>query len=189
MFERFTDRARTVVTRAQESDELRHRHIGTEHLLLGLLDGDGVAHGVLVGAGVDPQRVRADVKRQLSGGFDVFGEAEAADLKLLGIDLDAVRAKVEETFGPDALAPRASEKRRLFGRRLRSPFTARAKKVLELSLREALALKHNYIGTEHILLGLLREGNGLATRVLVEQGFDLADLRRRTLAAVRREAA
>jgi hypothetical protein len=119
----------------------------------------------------------------------VFGESAAADLKLIGIDLDAVRAKVEETFGPDALAPRVPEKRGLFGRRPRSPFTGRARKVLELALREALVLKHNYIGTEHILLGLLREGNGLAARVLVEQGFDLDDLRRRTLAAVNRAAA
>ena len=191
MFERFTDRARTVVHQAQvESRELHHRHVGTEHILLGLLHGEGLAHGVLTEAGIDAPRVRVDIKRHLRGGFDVLGESDAADLKLLGIDLDAVRAKVEETFGPDAFAPRVPEKRGFFGRRqFGSRFTPRARKVIELSLREALALKHNYIGTEHILLGLLREGNGLAARILVDQDVDLDDLRGRTIAAVRRKAA
>jgi ATP-dependent Clp protease ATP-binding subunit ClpA len=74
------------------------------------------------------------------------------------------------------------------GRRAGGPFSARSKKVLELSLREALRLRHNYIGTEHILLGLVREGQGLAALVLTEAGIGLADLRRRVEVAVRHAA-
>jgi ATP-dependent Clp protease ATP-binding subunit ClpC len=84
------------------------------------------------------------------------GEGVAAKaLESLGISLEAVREKVEETIGPAGTAPTGSP-----------PFTPRAKKVLELSLREALQLGHNYIGTEHMLLGLVREGEGVAAQVL-----------------------
>jgi len=85
------------------------------------------------------------------------GEGVAAKaLEQLGISLEAVREKVEETIGLSGTAPTGSP-----------PFTPRAKKVLELSLREALQLGHNYIGTEHMLLGLVREGEGVAAQVLV----------------------
>ena len=193
MFERFTDRARAVVVGAQEqAAELHHRHIGTEHLLLALLAADGgVAKTVLTDAGVDAARVRDDIKRHLRTGFDVLGAADAEALRSIGIDLDAVRAKVEETFGPTVFeAPPQPRRRWPFGRRLSGhrPFTPRARKVLELSLREALHLKHNYIGTEHILLGLLREGEGLAAKILAEQGYDFDDLRARTVAAIRKAA-
>ncbi|MGH9070870.1 MAG: ATP-dependent Clp protease ATP-binding subunit [Acidimicrobiales bacterium] len=95
------------------------------------------------------------------------GEGVAAKaLESLGISLEAVREKVEETIGPAASAPAGSP-----------PFTPRAKKVLELSLREALQLGHNYIGTEHMLLGLVREGDGVAAQVLVHLGADLARVR------------
>ena len=135
MFERFTDRARRVVVLAQENARLlNHNYIGTEHLLLGLIqEGEGVA---------------------------------ARGLMSLGIRLESVRSEVEETLGQ--------------GRRMPSghiSFTPRAKKVLELSLREALQLGHNYIGTGHILLGLVREGDGVAVQVLEKLGFDLAGVR------------
>jgi len=135
MFERFTDRARRVVVLAQEEARLlNHDYIGTEHILLGLIqEGDGVA---------------------------------ARALQSLGISLDAVRARVEDIIGRgDEQSPS------------HIPFTPRAKKVLELSLREALQLSHNYIGTEHILLGLIREGEGVAAQVLVELGGDLERVR------------
>jgi hypothetical protein len=135
MFERFTDRARRVVVLAQEEARLlNHDYIGTEHILLGLIqEGDGVA---------------------------------ARALQSLGISLDAVRARVEDIIGRgDEQSPS------------HIPFTPRAKKVLELSLREALQLGHNYIGTEHILLGLIREGEGVAAQVLVELGGDLERVR------------
>ena len=87
------------------------------------------------------------------------GEGVAAKaLESLGISLDAVRQQVEEIIGQGQQAPSGH-----------IPFTPRAKKVLELSLREALQLGHNYIGTEHILLGLIREGEGVAAQVLITQ--------------------
>jgi hypothetical protein len=135
MFERFTDRARRVVVLAQEEARLlNHNHIGTEHILLGLIhEGEGVAYLALTD---------------------------------LGISLDAVRAQVEAEIGQGSEAPGGH-----------IPFTPRAKKVLELSLREALQLGHNYIGTEHILLGLIREGEGVAAQVLVGLGAGLDRVR------------
>ncbi len=87
-------------------------------------------------------------------------------LGALGIELDVVRRRLAEVVGPGDSSPSGH-----------IPFTPRAKKVLELSLREALQLKHNYIGTEHILLGLIREGEGLAAQLLVELGADLHRVR------------
>jgi hypothetical protein len=99
------------------------------------------------------------------------GEGVAAEaLTGLGISLEAVRARVEEIIGQGETAPTGH-----------IPFTPRAKKVLELSLREALALGHNYIGTEHILLGLVREGQGVAAQVLVELGADLDRVRQQVV--------
>jgi ATP-dependent Clp protease ATP-binding subunit ClpA len=181
MFERFTDRARQVVRGAvSASEQLGHRHVGTEHLLLGMLAGDGgVAYTVLTNAGVRADNVRVEIQRFLGQ------DAEA--LESIGIDLEAVKAKIEETFGPGALEdldrPR---KRGWFRRRVGGPFTPRAKKVLELSLREALALKHRYIGTEHLLLALLREGHGLAAKILADAGLDFVELREQTIAAIPR---
>lgn len=131
MFERFTDRARRVVVLAQENARLlNHDYIGTEHLLLGLIqEGEGVA---------------------------------AQGLLNLGIRLDSARSEVAETVGRGGQAPAGH-----------ISFTPRAKKALELSLREALRLRHDYIGTGHILLGLLREGDGVAVQVLEKLGSDL----------------
>jgi hypothetical protein len=139
MFERFTDRARRVVVLAQEEARLlNHDHIGTEHILLGLIhEGEGVAYLALTE---------------------------------LGISLEAVRAQVEAEIGQGNEAPTGH-----------IPFTPRAKKVLELSLREALQLGHNYIGTEHILLGLIREGEGVAAQVLAGLGADLDRVRQQVV--------
>jgi ATP-dependent Clp protease ATP-binding subunit ClpC len=135
VFQRFSDRARRVVVLAQEEARmLNHNYIGTEHLLLGLIqEGEGIA---------------------------------AKALQSLGISLEAVRSQVEEIIGRGSTAPTGH-----------IPFTPRAKKVLELSLREALQLGHNYIGTEHILLGLIREGEGVAAQVLMKLGADLDKVR------------
>jgi hypothetical protein len=139
MFERFTDRARRVVVLAQEEARmLNHSFIGTEHILLALIDeGDGVG---------------------------------AKALESLGISLDTVRQQVEEIIGQGQQAPSGH-----------IPFTPRAKKVLQLSLREAEQLGHNYIGTEHILLGLIREGDGVAAQVLVKLGADLNGVRQQVV--------
>jgi hypothetical protein len=99
------------------------------------------------------------------------GEGVAAkSLESLGISLEAVRVRVEEIVGHGGQASAAH-----------IPFTPRAKKVLELSLREAMQLGHNYIGTEHILLGLIREGEGVAAQVLVNLGADLSRVRRQVI--------
>jgi ATP-dependent Clp protease ATP-binding subunit ClpC len=99
------------------------------------------------------------------------GEGVAAKaLESLGISLDGVRGQVEEIIGQGQQAPSGH-----------IPFTPRAKKVLELSLREALQLGHNYIGTEHILLGLIREGEGVAAQVLVKLGADLNRVRQQVI--------
>ena len=200
MFERFTNRARQVVVEAQnEARHLHHHHIGTEHLLLALLSSDGgLAQTVLRDAGLDRDRCRAGAARLYQAARGELSASDAAALRAIGIDLDAVRAKIEESFGPGALQPPCEPRRRrgLLGRRRRAqhvtlgyiPFTPRAKKVLELALREALVLNHRYIGTEHILLGLVREGQGLAAKVITDAGVDLADLRDRTIAALKRAA-
>src|SRR5581483_4868764 len=140
MFERFTDRARRVVVLSQEeARRLKHSYIGTEHILLGLLDeGEGVACRALTG---------------------------------LGLSLDGTRQEVAEVVAPGS-AELPSH----------IPFTPRAKKTLELSLREALQLQHDYIGTEHLLLGILTE----VERAGKDEGVAVKILRRHAeLAAVR----
>ncbi len=125
----------------EEARLLNHSFIGTEHILLGLIqEGEGVA---------------------------------AQATKALGISLEAVREKVEETIGPAGTPPSGSP-----------PFTPRAKKVLELSLREAMQLGHSHIGTEHLLLGLVRENEGVAATVLVSLGADLGSVRQEVIRLV-----
>jgi ATP-dependent Clp protease ATP-binding subunit ClpA len=171
MFERFTQEARQVVVSSQdEARQLHHNFIGTEHLLLGLLDQAGSPtcavferHGLTRTAAIE-------VLRRFAG----QAQFDAAALGTVGIDLDAVRASVEATFGPGALDMTA-------GRRTREPkghipFTARSKKVLELSLRETIALKSGEITDGSIALGLIREGEGLAAKILHDRGIDLPDL-------------
>jgi ATP-dependent Clp protease ATP-binding subunit ClpC len=138
-FERYTDRARRVIVLAQEEARmLKHNHIGTEHILLGLIhEGESI-------------RTKA--------------------LESLGISLEAVRQQVEEIIGQGQQAPSGN-----------IPFTPRAKRVLELSLREALRLGHNYIGAEHILLGLIRDHEqddaGVAGQILLKLGASLDRVR------------
>jgi ATP-dependent Clp protease ATP-binding subunit ClpA len=166
MFERFTDRARTVVRVARdEADALGHRTIGTEHLVLALLrEEGGIGNGVLRACGVEYD----DIRDAVAAGDD------ASALRSIGIDLDAVRTSVEQTFGAGALE-RAEPAERggfLFRRsKLPTRFNNGSKKSLELSLRIALSLKHNYIGTEHILLAVIKEERGTGGRLLREQGL------------------
>ena len=103
------------------------------------------------------------------------GGVAAKALESLGISLDAVRQQVEEIIGRGQQAPSGH-----------IPFAKRAKKALELSLRESLQLGHNYIGTEHILLGLLREGDGVAAQVLVKLGADFNQVRQQVIQLLQR---
>lgn len=135
MFERFTEKARKVVVRAQdEARFLKQNYIGTEHILLGLIDEkEGIAARVFYELNITFEDIRSAVKEVVTEGTSESYE--------------------------------------------HIPFTPRAKKVLELSLREALQMGHNYIGTEHILLGLLREGEGVAARVLNSMGITLDNVK------------
>jgi ATP-dependent Clp protease ATP-binding subunit ClpC len=140
MFDRFTDRARKVMNLAKsEAQRLNHEYIGTEHILLGLVqEGSGVAANVLRNMGIDLKRIRAEIEKLVKGS--------------------------------STMVPMGN-----------LPFTPRAKKVLELSLEEASQLGHNYIGTEHLLLGLIKESEGIAARVLTNLGVKLEDVREEVL--------
>ncbi|MFC6595615.1 Clp protease N-terminal domain-containing protein [Kitasatospora paranensis] len=170
MFERFTARARQAVTRAQaEARELGAERIGAEHLLLALLaDAEDPVAVLLAGGGLDHAAAREDLVRLAAGAVD--GRALAA----IGVDLDAVREAVESVFGEGALGRPAAAER---GPRRRATFSGPAKKVLELSLREALRLRQKEIGTGHLLLGLLRAEDGTVTEVLAAHGIDREQLR------------
>jgi len=175
MFERFTFEARQTVVGAQhEARRLHSGRIGTEHLLLALLIQPTPSAAVLTRHGLGRDQVTEAVRRYVGD-----GDLDAEALTALGIDLDAVRSTVEASFGPGALdRPSGS---RVGGH---IPFTPRAKKVLELSLREAIAMKSKSIADGHIALGLLREGEGLAMKVLADRGVDTVELRRDLTAAL-----
>ena len=183
MFERFTEVARQVVVLAQEeADALGHNYIGTEHLLLGLLaEKEGLAGRILASFRLTGEEIRAHTSAVLG---PARGRVDAGALATIGIDFDEVRRRVEETFGPGALE-RTRAGRKGCGYRTR-PFTPRAKKVLELALREAVSLGDDHIGTEHVLLGLLREGEGLAVALLRRQGLSPDRIRAAVLAERRR---
>jgi ATP-dependent Clp protease ATP-binding subunit ClpA len=173
MFNRFTREARAVVERAQEeAAALGHDHIGTEHLLLGVAAGGGLPPSL----GLEHAALKAAVDGSAQ-------QLDADALAAIGIDLDAVRRAVEESFGPGALSGR----RRRGGGGHR-PICPKAKKALELSLREALALGDRQIGSDHILLGMTRDPDTGAARALAACGSTPAALRAAVLAA-RREAA
>ena len=185
MFERFTRAARDTVKAAlAEARELQHPLVGTEHLLVALLaDEQAPVARLLAERGVTAATVRAEIIRRVGIGPEPVPNTEAEDaeaLKAIGIDLDAVRRTIEQNFGPGSLQlPPTPPKRRglLRRRQSRSTFGDRSKKVLELSLREAVRLHHSFIGSEHLLLGLLRENGGLAAQILAEAGVDREALR------------
>jgi ATP-dependent Clp protease ATP-binding subunit ClpA len=181
MFERFSHEARQAVVQAQdEARALGHDYLGTEHLLLGALAEPSGAGRRLLEPWLTIEQARADVV-ELIGRGDPTLDADA--LAVLGIDLDEVRRRVEATFGEGALArPGPCRRGRVRGIRC---FTPRAKKALELSLREALAAGDREIRPEHVVLGLLREGEGIAARMLERRGVPFDEVR----AAVRRDAA
>src|SRR5262245_24832503 len=140
MFDRFTDRAKKVMNLArQEAQRFNHEYLGTEHILLGLVqEGSGVAANVLRNMNIDLAKIRTEVEKLVKTGPSMV------------------------TMG-------------------QLPFTPRAKKVLELSMEEAGNLGHNYIGTEHLLLGLIKENEGIAAKVLTNLGVKLEDVREEVL--------
>lgn len=176
MFERFSKKARLAIVVAQEdARELHSPTIEVEHVLLGVLAQSELdLTQLLAEVGITHEKVVAELLRAGKGEPDKgepLGAEDAEALRSIGIDLDAVRESLEATFGADALERAEPPKRGgLFGRGSLStghiPFTHDAKKVIELSLREALARKDNYIGSAHILLGILRAPNETTTRLL-----------------------
>ena len=186
MFERFTDKARTAVIAARAEAAERGDQIRPVYLLHALASGDGVAARALAGLGVDAVAIerrlgRAAPLRRSAGGDD----AEA--LASIGIDLDEIARRVEENFGPGALE-RAPASPQGTGR---ITMTREAKQLVELAAREARALRHGYVGTEHLLLGLIgaaqRNPRGdFGPQTLKELGIDPAQARQRVLDELRR---
>src|SRR5580658_2103799 len=162
MFERFTDRARKVVSLAlNKAKERGDDQIRPVHMLYGVAAADGVAARALEVLGVDAAAVERELGR--TGGAaasaagvpdDTAGDAEA--LAAIGIDLDEIRRRVEDSFGPGALERVPLTPRGPLNWTGRLPLSDQAKLTLALALKEARALHHTYIGTEHVLLGLLR---------------------------------
>ncbi|HEU5109675.1 MAG TPA: Clp protease N-terminal domain-containing protein [Micromonosporaceae bacterium] len=189
MFERFTKPARRVVLDGLEvAAELGADKVRPPHLLLALVSGEGAGGRVLAGYGVTAAVLRgAEGQSSRRAGLT---DEEVAALRSVGIDAEEVFRRVEEAFGPDALADAepAPRPRRRLGR-LGGPFDPAAKKVLELSLREAIALRHRHLGTEHILLALLRAGvPGPMGQALAAREVTYEDAKRRVLEDLRRAA-
>jgi ATP-dependent Clp protease ATP-binding subunit ClpC len=169
VFEKFTDRAKRVLVLAQdEAMQQKHDYIGTEHVLIGLAGVRGsVAGDVLHDKGVTPQALREETARVLVDNGVPVNDPQAATeaLASIGIDVEEIRRKADETFGPGKFHfPRPA-------------FTPRAKRVLEYTLRQAVELDSATIGTEHILLGILAEGEGVAVKVLRNLDVDVDSLR------------
>src|SRR6516225_6225927 len=192
MFERFTDKARTAVILARTEASERGDQIRPVYMLHALASGEGVAAQVLASLGVDAGEIerrldRTAPLRRPPEGEPPDGDAEA--LASIGIDLDEIRRKVEESFGPGALerAPAAQGTGR-------STMTREAKQSVELAAKEARALRHSYIGTEHLLLGLLsaaeRNPRGdFSPETVSDLGIDPAQVRQRILDELRRTSA
>jgi hypothetical protein len=227
MFERFTQEARTLVALASEhARRLGHRYVGGEHILLAAVTAGQPASAVLCAHGVTPEFVEEEIVRRvgLGAGAGLFGGLDKDALATIGIDLDAVRARIEASFGPQALARAAQAAHRdlrrrpgprppRLGRRWRRrhhaqrampaahapgplppeatgrycapgprpsghiPFTPASKKILELTLREAVALHDSHIGVEHITLALTTIKQGLVPTILSEAGAPAPALR------------
>ena len=176
MFERFTEQARRAVIEAQvQARALHHDQIAPEHVLLGVMaDTGGVGAQVLHELGLTREALTREVT--------ALGRGDADALHAIGVDLEVVRRQVEATFGPGALDPGRRPAGGWFrARRARRsghvPFGAPAKKALEQSLRQALELKHSYIGSEHILLGLVAADSDPAARTLERLGISPQQVR------------
>lgn len=172
MFERFSRNARVAVVLAQEeARELNSDEIRPEHLLVGVLQSAGRDLSRVLGAyGLTADVVRERLVAAKNGPDESFDD-DAEALQSIGIDLRAVRDNVDRTFGEGTFdnALRKSGRRRR--RRGHIPFTRSAKKVLELSLREALAHNDSGIGCEHVMLGLLRGGDKFALGLITEHVY------------------
>lgn len=197
MLERLTAEARGTIARAiQDASGPPRRLVDTEHILLALLTKDtGIAAEVLREAGLTAEGVRSDIERLTGSPEPILTEGDAEALRAIGIDVDAVLARIEESFGPGALeadqAGGEMEGRRGFlGRRGKTPsrprrLTDRGRKVLELAVREAVRLHNDHIGTEHLLLGVIRIDDGLAMKIITDSGVSAESLRKAIIDAIK----
>ena len=156
----FTERVRKSLQLArQEATALRHEYVGTEHILLGLVaEGGGVAESAITNLGVKLSDVRTAVLQTVKP-----GQADGANDTSPGL-----LSAIAETIGVRRSDPDM-------------PYTSRAKKALELSMMEARELNHSYVGTEHLLLGLMREEKGIAAQVLSNLGMTTTAVRAEVL--------
>jgi ATP-dependent Clp protease ATP-binding subunit ClpC len=153
----FTERVRRVLQNArEEAVALRHEYVGTEHILLGLLGAGGVAESALQNLGTNPADVRKAILETVRPGpAEGTATGAAASGGLLGAIADSMG----------------------FRQKIDLPYTSRAKKVLEFSMVEARELRHSYVGTEHLLLGLMREERGIAAQILTSTGLTINGVR------------
>jgi ClpA/ClpB-like protein len=224
MFERFDEDARTLVVHAVEhARRLGHRYVGGEHILLAAVSSGQPASAVMRAQGVTPELVEEEIVRRigLGTGAGLFAGLDRDALATIGIDLDAVRARIEASFGPQALTsaaqlahqgrpgrpgPRPPRIVRDWRRRRRTrramahspvtrppatgcyrapgpvpsghiPFTPASKKILELTVREAVSLDDTHIGVEHIALALTTVESGLIPPILAAAGTRAPALR------------
>jgi ATP-dependent Clp protease ATP-binding subunit ClpC len=179
MYERFTDQARNVMKRAnQEAQRVKHKYIGTEHILLGLV-ADALHEVLPLPSDVHwPERAGplagfwnrffGFLKKSASSQPLTPETVAAGDLlKNLGLDLRNIRPEVEKIVQSGAAMVTTKK----------LPQTPRAKKVIEYAMEEARSLKHNDVGTAHLLLGLLREHEGVGAQVLMNLGVTIEEVR------------
>ena len=176
MFERFTKAARATVERALTiAQDATAGEVRPEHLLAALLEQeDCLAVRVLAGLGAPAGEVREVLDGLRMRYVDGLDDDDAEALQAIGIDLDEVVRRIDRNLGGPST------------RRRRPPFSRGSKKALQLALREAIALRHNYIGTEHLLLGLARQEDRVVADTLGAFGIERAALRSAVADAVRR---
>jgi ATP-dependent Clp protease ATP-binding subunit ClpA len=187
MFERFTEAARGVVVNAQEQARtLGHSEVLAEHVLLGVMsDTEGIGARALRDLGVDADALVSEVA--------ALDDADAEALRSIGVDLLAVRRQAEAAFGSGALDRPRRRRVGLFRKKVVLVggvlhFANTATRSLEQARRQAQALNHDYIGSEHILLGLLIDEQDPAARVLRRLDIDAAAVRQRVLDELLRAA-
>lgn len=194
MFERFTDPARSVVISAKtKAAERGDDQILPVHMLYGLAATEGLAARVLAPLGTDAAAVERELDRMTEAGRVVAGDQDRDDaeaLAAMGIDLEEIKRKIEESFGPGALNRVPLTPRGPLNWTGRLPLSDQSKLTLAFSLREARVLRHSYIGTEHVLLGLMRVAERdprgeFATITLRNLGIDPSQARQRVLDELR----
>ena len=197
MFERFTDKARTTVILAKAKATERGDQIRPVYMLHALAAGEGVTARVLADLGVDADAVERQLNRTAPLGNPLEGWATSGDaeaLATIGIDLDEITRKIEESFGPTALDRVPPTPQGPFTRASRMTLTREAKQTLAFALKEARGLHHSYIGTEHLLLGLLSVAEcnprgDFTPDILSDLGIDPAQVRQRVLDVLRHTSA